>query len=104
MSITGRSSIRRLKDVAVVMDLHELAPVGGRATSGRDGRRLEWLAEVCENLPDRPRSRTHTPLRATDFECAQSPQSSRDHIAIVQIPLARRVLSGGGFPRRNVCA
>jgi len=43
-----------LKDVAIVMDLHELAPVGGRATSGRDGRRLEWFAEVCENLPDRP--------------------------------------------------
>ncbi len=44
MSIAGSSSIRRLKDVAVVMDLHELAPVGGRATSGRDGRRLEWFA------------------------------------------------------------
>ena len=44
-----------LKDVAVVMGLHELAPVGGRATSGRDGRRLEWFAEVCENLSDRPR-------------------------------------------------
>jgi hypothetical protein len=43
-----------LKDVAVVMDLHDLAPVGGRATSGRDGRRLERFAEVCENLPDRP--------------------------------------------------
>jgi hypothetical protein len=55
MSIAGSSSIRRLKDVAVVMDLHELAPVGGRATSGREGRRLERLAEVCENLPDRPR-------------------------------------------------
>jgi len=48
---------RGLKDVAVVMDLHELAPVGGRATNGRDGRRLEWFAEVCENLPDRPRFR-----------------------------------------------
>jgi hypothetical protein len=34
MSITGSSSIRRLKDCPVVMDLHELAPVGGRATSG----------------------------------------------------------------------
>ena len=39
------------------MDLDELAPVGGRATSGRDGRRLEWFAEVCENLLDRPRFR-----------------------------------------------
>jgi len=33
MSIAGSSSIRRLKDVAVVMDLHELAPVGGRPAS-----------------------------------------------------------------------
>ena len=39
------------------MGLHELAPVGGRATSGRDGRRLKWFAEVCENLPDGPRLR-----------------------------------------------
>jgi hypothetical protein len=35
--------------------LHEVGPVGGRATSGRDGRRLEWSAEVCENLLDGPR-------------------------------------------------
>jgi hypothetical protein len=55
MSIECSSSIRRLKDVAIVMDLQELAPVGGRATSGRDGSRLEWFAEVCKNLPDRPR-------------------------------------------------
>ena len=53
MSIAGSSSIRRLKDCPVVMGLHEFAPVGGRATSGRDGRRLERFAEVCENLPDR---------------------------------------------------
>ena len=52
---------RGLKDVAVVMDLHELAPVGGWATSGRDGRRLEWFAEVCENLTSRGRS--HPGLR-----------------------------------------
>ena len=36
---------------------HGLGPDGGRATSGRDGGRLEWFAEVCENLPDRPRFR-----------------------------------------------
>ena len=57
MSIAGSPSISRLKDVALVVDLDELAPVGGRATSGRDGRRLEWFAEVCENLLDRPRFR-----------------------------------------------
>ena len=27
--------VRRLKDVAVVMDLHEFAPVGGRPAGGR---------------------------------------------------------------------
>jgi hypothetical protein len=37
---------RGLKDVAVVMDLHKLAPVGGRAAGGRDGRRLERLADL----------------------------------------------------------
>jgi hypothetical protein len=40
---------------AVVMSLDELAPVGGRATSGRDGGWLEWFAEVCENLSHRSR-------------------------------------------------
>ena len=55
MSIAGSSSIRRLKDVAVVVDLHELSPVGRWATGGRDGRRLERFAEMCQDLPDRPR-------------------------------------------------
>ncbi len=50
MSIAGSSSIRRLKDVAVVMRLDELAPVGGRPASGRDRRRFERFAEVGENL------------------------------------------------------
>ena len=46
---------RGLKDVAIVMRLDELAPVGGRATSGRHRRWLEWFAEMCEDLPDRAR-------------------------------------------------
>jgi len=50
MSIEGSSSIRRLKDVAFVVHLYEFAPVGRRASGGRDGRRLERLAEVRENL------------------------------------------------------
>ena len=54
MSIAGSSSIRRLKDVAVVVGLHEFAPVGRRASGGRDGQRLERFAEVCQDLPDRP--------------------------------------------------
>jgi hypothetical protein len=55
MSISGNSSIRRLKDIAVVMRLDEFAPVGGRATSGRDGRRLERFAKMRQDFPDRPR-------------------------------------------------
>ena len=45
MSITGRSSIRRLKDYPVVVDLDELGPVGRRATGGRDGLRFERFTE-----------------------------------------------------------
>jgi len=43
------------------MDLHELAPVGGRATSGRHWWRLERFAEVCQYLTSRGRS--HPGLR-----------------------------------------
>ena len=43
-----------LKDVAVVMDLHELAPVGRRATGRRDGRRFEGFAKMGQDLPNRP--------------------------------------------------
>jgi len=50
ISIAGSSSIRRLKDVAIVMDLHELAPAGRRAARRRDRRRLERFAEVREGL------------------------------------------------------
>jgi len=45
---------RRLKDCPVVMGLHELAPVGGRATGGRDGRRFERFSQVREDLSNRP--------------------------------------------------
>jgi hypothetical protein len=44
----------RLKDVAVILNLDELAPVGGRPASRRDRRRFERLAEECEDLSDRP--------------------------------------------------
>ena len=54
MSIEGSSSICRLEDVAIVMGLHELAPVGRWATSGRDGRRLERFAKMGQYLADRP--------------------------------------------------
>ena len=61
MSITGSSSIRRLKDCPVVMDLHGLSPVDRRATGGRDGRWFERFAEVCQGLTLRGRS--HPGLR-----------------------------------------
>jgi hypothetical protein len=47
---------RHLNRCAVVISLDKLAPVRGRATSGRDGRRIVWFAEVFENLTSRGRS------------------------------------------------
>jgi hypothetical protein len=44
----GQLIRRRLKDVAIIRDLHELAPVGGRAAGGRDRRRFEWFAALYE--------------------------------------------------------
>jgi len=44
---------RRLEDVAIVMKLHEFAPVGGRPASGRDRRRFERFAKMREDFPDR---------------------------------------------------
>ncbi len=61
MSITGSSSIRRLKDCPVVVGLHNLAPVGGWPAGGRDGRRLERFAKMGQGLTLRGRS--HPGLR-----------------------------------------
>jgi hypothetical protein len=46
----GQLVVRRLKDVVVVMDLDEFAPVGGRPAGARDRRRFERFAEVGEGL------------------------------------------------------
>ena len=62
-----------LNRFAIVMDLHELAPVDRPATGGRDGRRLERLAEVCENLPDRPRLRDE----GNEPDVATTPKGTR---------------------------
>ena len=43
-----------LEDVAFVVDLDELVPVGGRATSRRHGRRFERFATMGQDLPNRP--------------------------------------------------
>jgi hypothetical protein len=46
---------RHLNRLAVVMSLDELAPVGGRASGRCERRRLERLAQVCQDLPNRVR-------------------------------------------------
>ena len=38
------------------MGLDELGPFGGRASGGRERRRFEQLAEVCQGLTSRGRS------------------------------------------------
>ena len=45
----------RLEDPPIVMRFGEFAGVGGRAACGRNGRRLERLAQVTENFPNWPR-------------------------------------------------
>ena len=54
ISITGSKVYPSLEDVAFVVDLDELVPVGGRATSGRHGRRFERFAKMGQDLPNRP--------------------------------------------------
>ena len=51
----GQLVYASLKDCPVVVDLHELSPVGRRATGRRDGRWFERFAEMRQDLPDRPR-------------------------------------------------
>jgi hypothetical protein len=40
---------RRLEKCPIVVRLHELAPLGGRAASRRDGRWFERFAEVSKD-------------------------------------------------------
>jgi hypothetical protein len=62
----GQLVWRRSKDVAIVMDLHEIGPVGGRTTGGRDGRRFEQFVEVREQyLRMRFTREDLTPLKVT---------------------------------------
>ena len=49
----GQLVRRRLEDIAGVMDLDELTPVGGRPARGRDRRQLERFTEVRQDLPNR---------------------------------------------------
>jgi hypothetical protein len=63
---------RRLEVVAIVMKLHEFAPVGGRPASGRDRRWLERFAEVRQGLNSRGRSHPGLlPLANLRFEVSR---------------------------------
>jgi hypothetical protein len=84
MSIAGILSIRRLKDVAIVMDLHELAPVGGRATSGRHRWRLERFATMHEDFPDR------SPDRGQSLQCKGRPRTVPQQV-LQALKVARHV-------------
>ena len=47
--------VRGLKDVAIVMVLHEFAAISGRPAGGRHWRRFEWFAQGLMDLADGPR-------------------------------------------------
>jgi hypothetical protein len=68
----GQVVWRSLKDVAVVVDLDELAPVGGRATRGRHRRRFKQFAQMREDLASRGRSHPGLlPLANLRFEVSR---------------------------------
>ena len=77
----GQLAGRHLKDCPVVVNLHELFPVGRGDTGGRDRRRFERFPEVCQDLPDRPR-----PLRGKTCrpQGRSLPPGPRDHEAPIQ--------------------
>ena len=84
MSIAGSSSIRRLKDVAVVLGLNELVPVGRRSPRGCDWWRLERFAKMGEGLTSRVRSHPGLrPLANPRFEVSRllPAVSSRSDVA-----------------------
>ena len=103
----GQLVRRRLKDVAVVMRLDELAPVGGRPASGRDGRRFERFAEMCQWLTSRGRSHpVLLPLANLRFEVSRllPAVSSEPDVAAARRALERKLLThpryqlGPGYP------
>ena len=92
-----------MKDCPVVMDLHEFAPVGGRAAGGRDGRRLERFAEVCEDLASRGRSHPGLlPLANLRFEVSRLLPAvfSEPNIAAAVRALERKLLPHPGHEFR----
>ena len=85
-----------LKDCPVVMALHELSPVGRRATGGREGRWFEWFAEVCQGLISRGRSHPGLlPLANLRFEVSRllPAVSSAPDVATTPRALQRKLLA-----------
>jgi len=94
---------RHLNRFAIVMDLHELAPVDRRATGGRDGRRLGRFAEVCEGLTSRGRSHPGLlPLANLRFEASRLLPAvfSEPDIATTPRALERKLLPHPGHEFR----
>ena len=73
------------------MDLHELAPVGGRATSGRHWWRLERFAEVCQYLTSRGRSHPGLrPLSNLRFDVSRLLPAVSSETDVATTPRARK--------------
>lgn len=86
---------RRLEDIAVVMSLEKLAPVGGWTAVGCDRWRLKRSAKMGQNLADWAR------LRETDGFASLSgcsEHSSRRFVA----PIQPAACSPAGFSARSV--
>ena len=97
MSIAGSSSIRRLNDVAIVMDLHELAPVDGRATSGRHRWRLERFAKCVRIFRIGPGSVMNAISRMSPPQFGHSSGNSSPTRAISLAQAIREVSWERGF-------
>ena len=82
---------RRLKDCPVVVDLHELSPVGRRATGRRDGRWFERFAEVCQGKTSRGRSHPGLlPLANLRFEVSRLLPAVSSETDVATKPRARK--------------
>ena len=95
-----------MKDVTVIVNLDELAPVGGRASGRRHWWWLEWFAEVCEGLTSRGRSHPGLrPLANLRFEVGRLLPAvfSEADVAAARWALERKLLPHPGhqFRPRN---
>ena len=88
-----------MKDVAVVLGLNELVPVGRRAPRGCDWWRLERFAKMREGLTSRVRSHPGLrPLANLRFEVSRllPAVSSRPDVATTRWALERKLLPHPG--------